>query len=314
MNDLYINEVTKKIDAVFSDCPVIMKPIMEHLQTGRGKNIRAALVLAAAKALGEVDEKIINLAAAVEILHLSTLIHDDIIDGSKIRRGAESLYSKFGKKTAVLAGDFLFTKCFSLIANKNKERIGDFSSAVAAVCLGEILQYQNNENYNLTERQYYKIIAGKTAALFALCLAGTAYEILGEDTEEHKKTIQRLGMAGYYLGMVFQMIDDCLDYECNAGKVKKAVLKDLDEGIVTYPLIYAIQNSPVTKDLLAQKRTAKNKRDIAEEVFKCGGVAQARKQAKVFYDRAVKKMNLALGGENSGELLGILELVYCREG
>lgn len=309
-----IDDVIKRMNEVLSGCPAVMKPVMAHLQAGSGKNIRAALVMATARALGGVNEKITDLAAAVEILHLSTLIHDDIIDGSKMRRGMETVYSRFGKKTAVLAGDFLFTKCFSLIANKNRDRIGDFSSAVAAVCLGEILQEQNIGNYDLTERQYYKIIAGKTAAIFALCMSGTAYEMLGEDTDEHKKTVQRLGMAGYYFGMVFQMIDDCLDYEGSERKIKKTVLKDLDEGVVTYPLIYVIQNSPAVKSLLAQKRTKENKGKIEKEVLKCGGVKQARRQAKVFYDRAVKKINLALGGENSGGLLEILELIYCREG
>lgn len=312
MND--IGSVEKKIGEVLSGCPHVMKPVMAHLMAGSGKNIRASLVLATAQALGAVDEKTTDLAAAIEILHLSTLIHDDIIDGSKIRRGAESVYSKFGKKTAVLTGDFLFTKCFSLVADKNRERIGDFSSTVAAVCLGEILQHQNNGNYDLTVRQYYKIIAGKTAAMFALAMAGAASEVLGKDTEENKALIRRLGMAGYYLGMVFQMTDDCLDYECSAKQAKKAVLKDLGEGVVTYPLIYAIQQNPAVKNLLAQKRTAENKHDIVREVHNCGGIDQAREQAKVFYDRTANKINLALNGKNTGGLLEILDTVYYRKG
>lgn len=311
INKEYLNMVELKIDEALDKTPKTMRPMTDHLKNAKGKNIRAAVIIATSQALcgGNISESIVDFAAATELLHLSTLIHDDIIDQAVMRRGIETLQHKFGKKLAVLSGDYLFTKCFRLIAEKNKGRSEEFAKAVSAICVGEILQNRNNKNFDITRNQYYKIIAGKTAAMFVMAMYGAAIE-----SEASQITAERLARAGYYLGMVFQMIDDLLDFEGEVIKTRKIVLKDLDQGIVTYPLIHAISENPALKKMLKKKSlTEKDIEYVVGQIRESGGMDSARRQAQIFYDRAKAKINKALLGKRTDGLIEVLDLIYNRE-
>ena len=212
--------------------------VMQHLTQKGGKNLRSMLMLiCSSDENGYVPKNAVTCAAALEILHLASLVHDDIIDDSRFRRGQLSVQSRFGKKTAVICGDYLFCKCFSMVSEillNYPEKFKDFSRAMTKICLGELRQFKHNANLSLSVVGYLRIIAGKTSALFSLAMySGT---IISGKSEKDARFMARLG---YHIGMFFQILDDCMDYEADYKTAKKSIRHDLAQGVVTLPLIYA---------------------------------------------------------------------------
>ncbi|HEY8803792.1 MAG TPA: polyprenyl synthetase family protein, partial [Clostridium sp.] len=202
-----------------------------------GKMLRPAFLLLAAK-FGEYDsDKMHNLAAAIEMMHMATLIHDDVVDESKLRRGIETIQHKYSKEYAVYIGDFLFCQCFIMLSEVgySTEILRDISKAISKICMGEIRQYNIRYARNTSLKKYIKIISGKTAALFAISFyAGS------KESKCSEKTSKLLGRVGYYIGMAFQIIDDLLDYSGDTKKLGKSAQSDLIKGYYTLPLIYAM--------------------------------------------------------------------------
>ena len=186
--------------------PLIKDPIVELINAG-GKRIRPALVILGSK-FGKYDrERIIPIAACVEFLHTATLIHDDIIDESKLRRGIQSVQSKYSKDVAVLVGDYIFAKVFELLAGEYPpEMLKNLSKSIMQICNGELTQYSYRYSNKIDIDTYIEIIAGKTAALFSMSLFSGAYEAGVKDAK-----IRHLSKIGYCIGMMFQIIDDCLE-------------------------------------------------------------------------------------------------------
>ncbi len=217
--------------------------ITDHLAAQSGKALRARLLLATA--IGgdaQVPAAAVRAAAAIELLHLATLVHDDIIDDAPTRRGQASVQARFGRKAAVLGGDYLFCRCFSLVAEILPDYptyFAAFSRGMTRVCLGEMEQLQHNYNLDLSMRGYLRIIAGKTAALFTLAAYGGA--ILAGVCEAGAR---REGRFGFLFGMLFQILDDCLDYEEDESRTRKTVRHDAIQGVVTPPLIFALARQP----------------------------------------------------------------------
>ncbi|MFV0519056.1 MAG: polyprenyl synthetase family protein [Lachnospirales bacterium] len=315
-NEKYLNDVKEKMTLILSSAPKVLKPVMEDLAKAQGKFVRAKVVIETAIALfnknnnfdDKTIEKVINIGAAIELLHLATLVHDDVIDDAPLRRGIESTQSKYGKKVAVIAGDYLFTKCFTLISNNSIKNMEYFSKAVGVICAGEAFQLEHNMDFDLTYNDYRNIIAGKTAALFSLSMYAVGVEL-----KESDEISERLGRAGYYMGLVFQMVDDCLDYGGEEEKAKKLVIKDLKEGVITYPLIHTFSKKPELKELINKDFSLENITLIIGEVHRLNGVKATMDLAKKYYDLATKKIINSVGKENSNELLGILNKVYIRE-
>ena len=221
--------------------------VTRHLAAQTGKGLRASLLLAAASGQdGLVPAQAVPAAAALEILHLATLVHDDVVDDAATRRGQPSVQGRFGRKVAVLSGDYLFCRCFSMIAGLLGEypaRFSDFSRGMTQVCVGEIEQLRHNLDVDLGIRGYLRIISGKTAALFAL--AAYSGSILAGETDRGARAH---GRFGFLFGMLFQIMDDCLDYEDDEDDARKTVRHDLAEGVVTPPLIYSIAKNPLLKE------------------------------------------------------------------
>lgn len=247
--DEALRRVTACMDkALTVSCGVFAEPFA-HLQKAKGKMMRARLGIYTA--LGpdkRVPADLPPRLAAVELLHLATLAHDDIMDGSDTRRGQPSLPSAFGDKTAVLAGDYLLTRCFSLCLSSGAPTGTDsfylslLSKAMAGLCRGEMLQQKNRHNLELTVREYLRIISGKTGALFALAA------MTGAATAGYAERERRLfAEFGYRMGMLFQMRDDQIDLRQSAEQAGKSTARDLADGVITLPVILAFRQRPALR-------------------------------------------------------------------
>lgn len=222
-----------------------LKDALKALISSGGKRIRPLLILLISKMLKSSSQQIINLATAIELLHTATLVHDDLIDGSLLRRGVPTLNSKWSPAATVLTGDFLFS-CSATIASQseNFEVIELFSKTLTVIVNGEINQLFSS-HCNTSKEDYYQRIYSKTASLFetsAKCAA-----ILSNTSKEN---IERLQKFGYSLGMAFQIIDDILDYTGNQLKVGKPVGGDLRQGLITLPMFYFILDNPTDKAVI----------------------------------------------------------------
>lgn len=311
LQDLNI-KVNQKIDFVLESAPKSLETIISSLKEAKGKNIRAKVVISTALALDNYDENlIVNLGAAIELLHLATLIHDDVIDDAPIRRGHPTTQSVFGKRVAVIAGDFLFTQCFELITEYSNDNMKYFSKAITLICVGEATQLENNMNLEITEGKYNNIIFGKTGAMFVLATYAVAKACEADDI-----IANALGRYGYYLGMIFQIIDDCLDFSGNEDEVKKLLTKDLKDGVITLPLIFALENDDKLKTTI-QNNFSNNiddeYLDIISKVRSNGGVKKSKERALEYYNIAKAKVIQAVGEEKALGLLEILDLVYSRQ-
>jgi heptaprenyl diphosphate synthase len=283
--DEALEAVKREMDKTLSASPLIIRNYTKHLTASRGKLIRAISVIICA----ENDEELIHpnavkIAAAIEILHLATLVHDDVIDNADLRRGDITLQKKFGKKTAVICGDYLFCAALNLagsISNKQDYIDFDFPDYMGKVCLGELNQHINNLNLNLSVYQYLKIISGKTAALFEASFhAGSVFAgYSGEECRKYK-------LLGYYIGMIFQLTDDCIDFENTVETAKKPVQSDYEQGVITLPLIHAFKENKELKQK-AQK-TGITRSEINEAVANTGSLNYTHLVVKKYSNKAMK--------------------------
>ena len=283
----------------------------KHLAGAQGKGVRTLLLLCcAADEEGLVPRDAISAAAAIELFHLATLVHDDIIDDSPLRRGIPTVQSVFGRKQAVICGDYLLCLAASFVAPlhagyaDNKEYtdfLSAFSAVLSRVCLGELRQFHNNRNLNLLVPGYLRIIAGKTAALFYLSA------LAGAITARHsREEVARLAGFGRYLGMVFQILDDCKDYEFSEKEARKAVGKDAAEGVVTLPLIFAMRKLPELRELAKQALDdAALSGQLARAVCDAGGTSASRGLAA----RYAQKAERLLSAFPEGKARPLLELL-----
>ena len=219
------------------ESPVALIPqLAAHLVAAGGKRLRPLLTLATAKLCGYEGERQISLAACVEFIHTATLLHDDVVDESVLRRGFASANAVFGNKASVLVGDFLFARAFQLMVEDGSlEVLRILCAAAATIAEGEVLQLTTQNDLSTTEEKYFEVIRGKTAALFAAaCEVGAV--IAGRPAEQCA-AIAKFGMD---LGMAFQLVDDALDYSAVQAELGKTVGDDFREGKLTYPVLVAI--------------------------------------------------------------------------
>lgn len=216
--------------------PVSLIPqIAGYLISLGGKRLRPLLTVATAELCGYKGKRHIHLAACVEFIHTATLLHDDVVDESTLRRGMNTANSLWSNKASVLVGDFLFSRAFELmVLDGSLDVLRILSQASSAIAEGEVLQLSSSHDLNLNEETYLKIIGSKTARLFS---AATEVGALIAEVEDEKR--QALSHFGYTLGMAFQLIDDSLDYTADQEKLGKTVGDDFREGKVTLPVILA---------------------------------------------------------------------------
>ncbi len=243
LNDLvsYVSSDMEKVNQVLRDkmdSPVSLIPTLAgHLIRSGGKRLRPMLTAATSKLFNYKGERHISLAACVEFIHTATLLHDDVVDESDMRRGQESANAIWGNKSTVLVGDFLFTRSFELmVADENINVMRILSKAASTVVEGEVLQLLTGDDLNTPESDYYKVMKAKTSALFsAACEVSAA--IVNASDEKHKA----LREYGENLGVTFQLIDDMLDYLSDSETLGKNAGDDFREGKVTLPIILSYQ-------------------------------------------------------------------------
>ena len=233
-----------------------------HLRTG-GKRLRALLTLGASKICGySKGGRDINLAACVELIHAATLMHDDVIDNSKIRRGKKTLNSIWGNQSSILVGDYLLSRCFEMmVEDGNLEILKLLSSTSAEISQGEVLQLQHKGEIDMLEETYLRIISAKTASLFAA--ATKVGSILAEKENKIKEALE---FYGKNLGLTFQIADDTLDYNSELKFFGKKLGNDFYEGKVTLPIILLYQKANNTEKVQLKNLFEKNDRN--EEEFK----------------------------------------------
>lgn len=247
-----------------------------------GKLLRPGLVIVGASVGGKprITDRIISLASAVELLHLATLIHDDIVDAADTRRGGAALHTTYGTRVAVLMGDTLFARCFRIVSDSASMRNARYlAEIVGHICGGEVAEFDQNGRPIASVRAYKRRVVGKTALLIALSL------FVGASERRRERSVQsRLLRVGYNLGMAFQIVDDILDYSSDEAHLGKPVGTDLQAGIHTLPAILALRSRPEIAPLLTppveQIDTAVRAVDDA------GGIAAARSVASEYTKRA----------------------------
>ncbi len=232
-----MQRVNQVIEHHLSSDVVLINQLSQHIIHSGGKRLRPMLVMLASRACGYEGENDALLAAIIEFIHTATLLHDDVVDDSDMRRGQETASSIWGNEAAVLVGDYLYSRAFQMMVMVQSLRIMNLmADTTNTIAQGEVMQLLNINEPDTSEEKYHQVIYSKTACLFeAACKIGAIM------TEVDSKIEQALGEYGKHLGIAFQLVDDALDYEANSEELGKNVGDDLAEGKPTLPLIYAMQ-------------------------------------------------------------------------
>ena len=267
------------IEQLHSDVEMV-ENVGQYIVDAGGKRLRPLLALLAAASLGPVTEKHIKFAAVIEFIHTATLLHDDVVDISTLRRGRPTANSEFGNAPSVLVGDFLYTRAFQLMVQLDDMRIlrlmADVTNLIAE---GEVMQLVRAGDPDTSREQYFDVITRKTAILFAAACEGAA--MLSGESDETRKRMHEIGLN---LGIAFQLIDDVLDYEGDPETTGKNVGDDLNEGKPTLPLIHAMRYASAgDAELIAnalRTKSADHLNEIIELAAKTGGIAETRSAAE----------------------------------
>lgn len=295
------------LSSMFARSPLPIRTYLRHLSGAQGKLLRAqALLIASMDASDTVSVEAVRLAEAIEIFHLATLVHDDVIDDAEIRRGVLSLQKAFGRKIAVICGDYLLAMALRIIAEvassdkfQDRERPTKFPDYVSQICLGELEQYIHNRDFKLSVWRYLRIIRGKTALLFE-----AAFRFGALASDQNGLSHQDYANFGRYLGMCFQITDDIIDYECDEATAKKPVAGDFNEGVVTLPLILSLQESDVDPRELSSESAVQLVRD-------CEGTKRARSISTSYYSKAKRILGLMQMNEQKRmQMLNLLEQAF----
>ena len=243
-----------------SEINLIHKMTNYHLKSG-GKRIRPLLTLAAAKLCGYMEgNRDVNLAACIELIHNATLLHDDVIDDSELRRGIKTSNTIWGNQSSILVGDYLFSRCFEMmVTDGSSEILKLLSSTSSKIAQGEVLQLEYKGEIDILEENYFDIINSKTAALFA-----AATKVGACIANRNKKEKDSLESYGRNLGLAFQIADDALDYYSTKTIFGKEIGKDFFEGKVTLPIIFLCQKANTKEKIFLEKIFKKKNRSKLE--------------------------------------------------
>jgi octaprenyl-diphosphate synthase len=289
--------------------------ISRYLYAGGGKRLRPILVLLSSRLAGSVTDSTIRMAAVVEMIHAATLVHDDVIDIAKTRRGRPSSNTIWGNHACVLSGDWLYMQAFQMALRERNFHVLDLLIALTQMMVeGELLQLERIGKIEISEADYMELVDRKTASLFQACARlGAITGGAGEDNET------RLGEFAWNLGIAFQLVDDVLDFTSNEKVLGKPVGSDLREGKVTLPLIYALEDATAEeREQVASVLKAGNYdtvpfSTILRMIERHRGFDRVRERAQAFTDKARAIVSEFPDSRDQRAMLAVTELVTDRD-
>lgn len=303
---------TTILDQLNSDV-VLINQLGHYIISGGGKRIRPMIAVLVARALGYQGAKHITVAALIEFIHTATLLHDDVVDESDMRRGKATANAAFGNAASVLVGDYIYTRSFQMMTSLESLRVLTLMSAATNVIAeGEVLQLMNCNNPDITEENYMQVIYSKTARLFEAASQSAA--VLSDATEEQELALQNYGR---YLGTAFQLIDDLLDYSSDGTTLGKNTGDDLNEGKPTLPLLHAMRNgTPEQAAMIRQAIEEGNGRHLLDPVLvamqQCGSLDYTRQRAEEEADKAIAALQVLPDSDYRLALEGLAHIAVQR--
>lgn len=269
---------------------VLINQISHYIINSGGKRMRPVLVLLSARAFGYSGQDHLELAAVIEFIHTATLLHDDVVDASELRRGRDTANAVWGNEASVLVGDFLYSRAFQMMVSVQNMRVMEIlAQATNTIAEGEVKQLLNIHNTETTEEVYLDVIRSKTAKLFESA-AQLGAVLAGRPAEEE----QALAAYGMYLGTAFQLIDDALDYSSSAEELGKNIGDDLAEGKPTLPLLYTMHNGNEAQRALIRSVIEEGGKDRINEVIAAiestGAIAYTSRSAQIEADKAIAQL------------------------
>ena len=281
-----MTSVDAMIQARLQSDVVLINQLGHYIINSGGKRLRPALAILCARACGYQDDKHINLATIIEFIHTATLLHDDVVDNSDMRRGRETANNLWGNEASVLVGDFLYTRSFEMMVEMDSMRLMKIlSHTTNIIAEGEVLQLLNCHDADTTEESYLEVIHHKTAKLFEA--AGLLGAVITNSSTEIENAMSRYAM---HLGSAFQLVDDLLDYSESSETIGKNIGDDLAEGKPTLPLIYAMKHGNEQQAQLIRTAIEEGQRDKIDDVItiinETGAITYTSQAAKQEVDNA----------------------------
>ncbi len=309
-----MTQVNVLINKQLTSDVILIKQLGFYIVHSGGKRIRPLIAILAAKTLSVHNDKITKLATIIEFVHTATLLHDDVVDESDLRRGKKTANALFGNAASVLVGDFLYTRSFQMMSElKNLQVMEILSSATNVIAEGEVLQLMNCNDVNITEKIYMDIIYCKTAKLFE-----ATTQLVAILTEQSPEIEMALLNYGKYLGTAFQLTDDVMDYCSNAEEMGKNSGDDLAQGKPTLPLIYAMQKG--NKEQRALITDAIEKADgmqyfslIMQALVATRALEYVRSRAQEEADKAIKAIAILPDNQYKDALISLAHLAANRK-
>ncbi len=294
---------------------VLIPQLAGHLIAAGGKRLRPLLTLASARLCGYQGDRHYGLAACIEFIHTATLLHDDVVDESDLRRGRDTANAIFGNKPSVLVGDFLFSRAFQLMSRDSSlEVIRILSDASAIIAEGEVQQLMTTNDLETDRDAYLEVISGKTAVLFAAsCQLGAVV------AERPKNEEQALENYGQYLGIAFQLVDDILDYSAKQAALGKTVGDDFREGKMTLPIILAYERANDEEKAFWKRVIEKldqNDDDLNTAIAllnKYNALEDSMATARDYVEKAIAELDIFPDSPEKSALIGAVQFSIARE-
>ena len=291
----------------------LVSQVGEYIVSGGGKRLRPALVVLSAKALGYTGKHHHDLAAVVEFIHTATLLHDDVVDESDLRRGRATASALFGNAASVLVGDFLYSRAFQMMVQVNDMRIMQtLADATNTIAEGEVLQLLSCHDASVDAASYLRVIHCKTAKLFEAAMRLGA--ILAAATSAHEQAVVEYGM---HLGTAFQLVDDVLDYSGDEQATGKNLGDDLAEGKPTLPLIYAMEHGNASQAALVRMAIEQGDlgrfAEVLEVIKQTGALEYTRQQAQQESDAACAALAVLPDTDYKQSLLQLAHFAVTRQ-
>jgi octaprenyl-diphosphate synthase len=307
-----MSAVDAMIQARLQSDVVLINQLGHYIINSGGKRLRPALAILCARACGYNGEQHINLATIIEFIHTATLLHDDVVDNSDMRRGRETANNLWGNEASVLVGDFLYTRSFEMMVEMESMRLMQIlSHTTNIIAEGEVLQLLNCNDADTTEESYLEVIHHKTAKLFEA--AGQLGAVISQSSPKVELAMSHYAM---HLGSAFQLVDDLLDYSESSETIGKNIGDDLAEGKPTLPLIYAMKHGSEEDSQLIREAIEQGQRDKIDNIIKVihntGAIDYTAQAARNEVERAKQSLTIIDESEYKRALIGLADFSINR--